>query len=204
MDIALIVFCCIAGYLLGSLNSSLIVGKLYGVDVRQHGSGNAGATNTLRTLGKKAAILVTLGDVLKGIVACILGWFFTRNIAGGEYGLMATGMGAILGHNWPLYFKFKGGKGVLTSFAVVIMLDIKVSIVLLLFFVIVVAISRFISLGSIASAGVFPIVAFIHKPHDMAYIAFALMFGILVIARHKMNISRILNGSESKFGSKKT
>ncbi|MDP4182682.1 MAG: glycerol-3-phosphate acyltransferase, partial [Bacillota bacterium] len=108
MDLLKIILTCVIGYLLGSLNSSLIIGKIYGVDVRKHGSGNAGATNTLRTLGKKAALFVTLGDVFKGIIACLLGYFLL-----GNDGLMSAGIGAIIGHNWPLYFKFKGGKGVL-------------------------------------------------------------------------------------------
>jgi glycerol-3-phosphate acyltransferase PlsY len=96
-----------AGYLLGSANSSLIVGKFYGIDVRKYGSGNAGLTNALRTLGKTAALFVTAGDVLKGVIACLVGLMLVGDLPGiGRLGLMVGGVAAILGHNWPVYFSF--------------------------------------------------------------------------------------------------
>ncbi|MDP4181895.1 MAG: glycerol-3-phosphate acyltransferase, partial [Bacillota bacterium] len=137
-------------------------------------------------------------DVFKGIIACLLGYFLL-----GNDGLMSAGIGAIIGHNWPLYFKFKGGKGVLTSFAVVIMIDWKVSLILLAVFIITVAISRYISLGSLLSAVAFPVAAFIHNGNDKLYVTIALILAILVVIRHRTNIKRIFNGSESKFGKKK-
>jgi glycerol-3-phosphate acyltransferase PlsY len=199
MDLLKILFMFILGYLLGSLNSSLLVGKAYGVDVRNHGSGNAGATNTLRTLGKKAAVFVILGDALKGILACIIG-----NLILGYDGLMVAGIGSIVGHNWPVYFKFKGGKGVLTSFAVALMIDWKVALVLFAIFVVIVTISRYISLGSVISAALFPAAAFIHKGDDKLYLSIAVIFAALIIIRHRSNIKRIVQGTESKFGKKKT
>lgn len=199
MDILKILSVFILGYLLGSLNSSLLVGKAYGIDVRNHGSGNAGATNTLRTLGKKAAVFVILGDALKGVLACTIG-----SLILGYDGLMVAGIGSIVGHNWPLYFKFKGGKGVLTSFAVALMIDWKVALVLFAIFVILVAIFRYISLGSIISASIFPIAAYIHKGEDKLYIAIAVIFAALIVLRHRSNIKRIVQGTESKFGKKKT
>ena len=111
------------GYLLGSMNSSLIVGRFYGVDIRKHGSGNAGTTNALRTLGKKAALLVLAGDALKGILAYIAGFL----IYDGQLGGMLAGTSAILGHIWPVFFGFKGGKGVLTSLAVLFLIDWPIS-----------------------------------------------------------------------------
>ncbi|HOV27587.1 MAG TPA: glycerol-3-phosphate 1-O-acyltransferase PlsY [Pseudobacteroides sp.] len=199
MDYLKILSMFVLGYLLGCLNSSLLVGKAYGVDVRKHGSGNAGATNTLRTLGKKAAVFVVLGDALKGVVACIIGGLVYE-----DAGRMVAGFGAILGHNWPLYFKFKGGKGVLTSFAVVLMIDWKVALILFGVFALVVAISRYISLGSIIASALFPLAAYIHKGNDRLYVAFAVIFAVLIIFRHRSNIQRIVQGTESKFGKKKT
>lgn len=187
------------GYLLGSLNSSLIVGKFYGVDVRQHGSGNAGATNTLRTLGKTAAIIATFGDMLKGFIACIIGWYLT-----GENGIMAGGVAAIAGHNWPLYFKFKGGKGILTSLAVLLFMDWRIALILLGLFIIIVAVTRYVSLGSILASALFPLVAAIPVfGHEMLFVAFAALLGIMAVIRHHSNIRRIVSGTESKLGSKK-
>ncbi len=194
-----IIISCVIGYLLGSANSSLIVGKFYGVDVRKHGSGNAGATNTLRTLGKAAALFVTLGDVLKGITACLIGSF----IGGGD-GLMAAGIAAIIGHNWPLYFRFRGGKGVLTSFAVVIMMDWKAALILFAVFLAVVVFTRYISLGSVVSAALFPLVAYLDNGKNRLYVILAFVLGLLVVVRHRSNIIRIYQGTESKFGLKKS
>lgn len=188
----------VIGYLLGSANSSLIVGRFYGVDVRMHGSGNAGATNTLRTLGRIAAILVTLGDILKGVMACILG-----SLICGRDGLMAAGAASIIGHNWPLYFKFKGGKGVLTTLAVVAIIDWKVALILLGLFFVIVIITRYISLGSVVSGALLPFAAFIHERHNYLYISLALILGLFIVIRHRANISRILKGTESRLGAKK-
>ena len=104
-EVLIIILTGILGYLLGSVNSSLVVGKFYGVDVRNHGSGNAGATNTLRTLGKKAAIIATLGDMVKGFIACIIGLLLAKEtgLISEEMGIMTAGIAAIIGHNWPIY-----------------------------------------------------------------------------------------------------
>lgn len=190
----------VIGYLLGSANSSLIVGRFYGVDIRKHGSGNAGTTNALRTLGKKAAVFVLLGDILKGVLACLTGLFLA-----GETGLMAGGFGAILGHNWPLYFGFKGGKGALTSLAVVFMIDWRIGFIEVGVFILVVAITRYVSLGSIIGAVMLPVLAFIPILNkDTAFTVFSLALALLVIIRHRSNIDRIIKGTESKFGAKKS
>lgn len=194
-----IIISCVVGYLLGSANSSLIIGKFYGTDVRKHGSGNAGATNTLRTLGKTAALFVTLGDILKGIIACLIG-----SVIYGKEGLIVAGIAAIIGHNWPLYFKFKGGKGVLTTFAVVIMMDWQVAIALLCVFIIIVVLTRYISLGSVLGAMLFPIGAYIRDGDNGVYVVSAVILAVLVVIRHRSNIARIFRGTESKFGAKKS
>lgn len=198
----------VIGYLLGSLNTSLIVGKFYGTDVRKHGSGNAGMTNTLRTLGKAAAVMVIAGDILKGVISYLLGNIIissipesiTLDLAG--IGGMAAGIAAIAGHNWPVYFGFKGGKGILTSFAVVLMMDWKLGLILLGIFAVIVAITRYVSLGSIIASVAFPIGAAI-KGNSTIFIAFSAVLAVLAVARHKANIGRLLSGSEAKLGQKK-
>ncbi len=203
-----LVIAVIIGYLLGSLNTSIIVGKLYGTDIRKHGSGNAGTTNTLRTLGKAAAAMVLAGDILKGVIAYIIGNIvvntipetITLNIAG--IGGMAGGIAAIAGHNWPVYFGFKGGKGVLTSISVVMMMDWKLGLILLGIFAVIVAVTRYVSLGSIVASVAFPVSAVI-KGNSTVFIIFSAILAVLAISRHSGNIKRLLNGTEAKLGEKK-
>lgn len=197
MDAFKLVLAAVVGYLLGSANTSLIVGKFYGVDIRKHGSGNAGATNALRTLGKSAAVFVGIGDVLKGVIACLAGLYLA-----GDTGLMLGGLAAIIGHNWPVYFGFKGGKGIFTSFSVVLMMDWKLGLMLVGVFIVIVALTRYISLGSMTAAALFPVTGFVFG-RSAEFIIFAAVIAVLAIARHHANIRRILNGTESKFGSKK-
>ncbi|PYG89718.1 glycerol-3-phosphate acyltransferase PlsY [Ruminiclostridium sufflavum DSM 19573] len=202
----------ITGYLLGSLNTSIIVGKCYGVDIRKHGSGNAGMTNTLRNLGKTAAALVVLGDILKGVLSFIIGNLIVDSgamvsilgshlPAAAGVGGMFGGIAAIAGHNWPLYFGFKGGKGILTSFSVVMMMDWQLGIMLLGLFLIVVIISRYVSLSSIIACAVFPAAAYI-KGNGTVFTVFALIVALLAISRHHANIKRLINGTEPKIGKK--
>jgi len=187
----------ISGYFLGSANSSLIIGKFYGIDVRQHGSGNAGATNTLRTLGKKAALFAALGDLLKGIIASVIGLLIS-----GESGIIIGGIAAIFGHNWPIYFKFKGGKGILTSLAVVFMMDWKIALFLLGVFIVIVILTRYVSLGSVLGSALFPICAVL-LDRSVLFTVCAIILGELAIIRHAANIDRIFKGNESKLGVKK-
>jgi glycerol-3-phosphate acyltransferase PlsY len=189
----------IAGYLLGSLNTSLIVGKFYSVDVRQHGSGNAGMTNTLRTLGKKAALLVIIGDVLKGILAYIAGYY----IYGGQLGGLVGGTACILGHIWPVFFGFKGGKGVLTAFSVLLMFDWSIALGLLLVFIIILLLTRYVSLGSIIAALLFPITAALFG-RDIKTLVFSGIIAVLVIIKHHKNIKRLLDGTEPRLTLKKS
>jgi len=197
----------VIGYLLGSLNSSLIVGKFYGVDVRQHGSGNAGATNTLRTLGKKAALLTFIGDFLKGILACLAGYYilslFYPDYDNLSLGLMLAGLGCVLGHNWPLYFGFRGGKGVLTSFAVLLMMGPLPALIALAVFIIVVLITRIVSISSITAAALLPVIGAVFGTQlnisDVkGFVIFTSLVAALIIFRHSSNIKRLLQGKESK------
>ncbi|HEY5585956.1 MAG TPA: glycerol-3-phosphate 1-O-acyltransferase PlsY [Ruminiclostridium sp.] len=203
-----IIFVLVIGYLLGSLNTSIIVGKSYGTDIRKHGSGNAGLTNTFRTLGKTAAVLVIVGDILKGVVSFLIGNIIVNTVPASislnfvGIGGMVGGIAAIVGHNWPIYFGFKGGKGVLTSFSVVMMMDWKLGLMLLGLFIVIVAITRYVSLGSIIACAVFPIGAYI-KGNGIVFTIFAAILAILAITRHNANIKRLISGTESKIGAKK-
>jgi len=203
----------VIGYLLGSLNTSIIVGKFYGTDIRMHGSGNAGLTNTLRTLGKTATVLVLLGDILKGVLSYLIGNLVVGSIQMESLvanhlttvlgiGGMVGGIAAIVGHNWPIYFGFKGGKGILTSFSVVMMMDWKLGLLLLGLFIIIVAITRYVSLGSIIACVAFPVGAFI-KGNGIVFTLFAAILAILAISRHNANIKRLISGTETKIGAKK-
>ena len=195
-DVLKVLISAVAGYLLGSINTSLVVGKFYGTDVRKHGSGNAGATNTLRTLGKTAALFVLIGDILKGILACLIGLMVF-----GRTGEIIAGSLAIIGHNWPLYFGFRGGKGVLTSFSVLLVIDYKIALLVLLAFIIVTLATRYVSLSSISAAVALPILAIILK-RDLGLIVFYALLGLLVIIRHRSNNERLLKGTEPKIGKK--
>ncbi|RCX20068.1 acyl-phosphate glycerol-3-phosphate acyltransferase [Anaerobacterium chartisolvens] len=201
----------VIGYLLGSANSSLIVGKFYGVDVRKHGSGNAGMTNTLRTLGKAAAALVILGDILKGVLACIAGLYimrggvtaeiFNRDYLG-DMGLMMGGIFSIAGHNWPLYFNFKGGKGILTTLSVALMMAPAMALTLLGVFIIIVALTRYVSLGSIIAAALLPVGSLLLGKGPV-FVIFSGILALLAVFQHRENIKRILGGTERKLGEKK-
>ena len=219
LEILKLVLVAVIGYLLGSINTSIIVGKFFGIDIRKHGSGNAGATNALRTLGAKPAIFTFAGDALKGVIACLIGravfgWNFepghALTIEGflsvtAETGLLFAGLGAIIGHNWPVYFGFKGGKGVLTSFAVLLMMDWRIALILLGVFIAVIALTRFVSLGSIIAAFLYPfftlIPAFNHG--GAQFLLASALVAFIIIFRHKANIGRLLSGTESKVFSKK-
>lgn len=196
--LGLLIVAGIIGYLLGSANSSLIVGKFYGTDIRKHGSGNAGLTNTLRTLGKTAALFVLLGDVLKGILSYLIGLYITGDALGGMIG----GTAAIIGHVWPVYFRFRGGKGVLTTVAVLFMMDWKIALILLGVFIVVVGLTRYVSLGSTLGAALFPVLAVLMHKRTVDLI-FAVLIGLLLIVMHRANIGRLLKGTESKLGAKK-
>lgn len=188
----------IIAYLLGSINSAILTGRLWkNIDIRDYGSGNAGATNVLRTLGKTAAIVVLIVDALKGVISVVIG----RYIAG-DMGTLLAGFGAVVGHNYPVYFGFKGGKGILTSAAVIFMVDWKIGLILLIVSIGIMSVTKYVSLGSVVGALLYPILVAAFYPGNIQYIIFALCLGLLAIYRHKANISRLLNGTESKLGAK--
>lgn len=191
------------GYLLGSLNTAVIVGKIYGKDIRSLGSKNAGLTNTLRVLGKPAAALVLAGDILKGIVACLIGLRLGVYVSSGEsidcISLLAAGAGAVIGHNWPAYFGFKGGKGALTAAAVLFMFDWVMALICVASFVTIVALTRYVSLGTICATVLFVAISFIPLfGHTFYFNMFACLMAFIIIFKHRENVHRLLSGTENK------
>lgn len=187
----------IASYLIGSIPFGLITGKLWAdIDVREYGSGNIGTSNVLRTVGPAAAIIVFALDVAKGAVAVYLG-----SLVGGDFVRIMAGVAAIAGHNWPIYLKFKGGKGIATSLGAVISLTPVIALVLLGFWIVIVGLTRYISLGSVAVAVLFPFFLIISRA-PLTYILAGALISAFAIYRHRSNIQRLLAGTEHKIGEK--
>jgi len=193
----------VVGYLLGSLNTAVIVGKLYGKDISGHGSKSAGLTNTLRVLGKSAAVLVLAGDVLKGLAACLIGLRLGVYVYSGEakdcVSLLAAGAGAVIGHNWPVYFAFKGGKGALTATAVMFMFDWVAALISLGVFVMIVVLTRYVSLGTLCAVIFFVAISFVPVFGNTLYFQmFACLMALMLVFKHRENIQRLLSGTENK------
>lgn len=203
----------VAAYLLGSLNASVIIGKFKGIDIRTKGSGNAGMTNTLRVIGKKAAAIVFIFDFLKTIAALVLSCFIAKifdkaNTDLLEYCKYIAAFGAVIGHNFPLYFGFKGGKGIVSSIAVILFLDYRIGIIIAVVCISIMVITKYVSLGSVVGAIIYPIfvIAF-NTDFDSKtvpyYIVMSVAISLLALYRHRSNIKRLLTGTESKLGQKK-
>ena len=191
----------IASYLLGSVNVSIIISKkFFGEDIREYGSGNAGMTNVMRTYGKKMAALTFGGDFLKAVVASLIGRLFL-----GFFGAYLAGFFCFLGHIFPCFYKFKGGKGIVTAAAMVLMTDWRIFLILVAVFVLIVAVTKFISLGSVVGLSLYPFVldrmwgvfGYGNKPRFVVIFAIGVM--ILGIWGHRKNIKRIIDHTESKF-----
>lgn len=193
-----------AAYLIGSVNFSIILSKLIaGKDIRESGSGNAGATNMLRTYGKKMGALTLLLDVLKGVVTVWLVKELSDSITFAYF----AGLFVILGHNFPVYFGFKGGKGVATSLGVVFVLDWKVGLIVAVIAILIMALTRYVSFGSICGGALFIIIEFVKAliTGDISAVRLicTVLIGGLLIVRHHANIKRLLNGTENKLGAAK-
>lgn len=193
----------IVAYLLGNISTSYIVAKkLAGVDIRTQGSGNAGSTNVLRTLGKKAGALTFIGDVLKGLIAVLLAKFiaYIAHLDQATCAYLAV-VAVVLGHNYPVFLGFKGGKGVATSLGSMLGMNPIIALTCLGFFIIIVAITKYVSLGSILGIGLSPIIMMIN--HNNKGVLVTLFLTISVVLTHKENIKRLLKGTERKIGEKK-
>ena len=193
----------ITAYLLGNISTSYIVAKrLAGVDIRTQGSGNAGSTNVLRTLGKKAGALTFIGDVLKGLIAVLIARLIAYgvNLDDTTCAYIAV-VAVVLGHNYPVFLGFKGGKGVATSLGSMLGMNPLVALLCLGFFIIIVAITKYVSLGSMLGIGLSPVIMMIN--HNTKGVLVTLFLTISVAITHRENIKRLLNGTERKLGQKK-
>ena len=190
-----IILVIVIGYLLGSISTGVVISKaLSKTDIRMHGSGNAGTTNMLRVLGRKAALLTFIGDMLKGIIAVFIG----KWLVGGELGGLLGVVGAVLGHYYPLYFGFKGGKGIATSFGSLLFVFPVQALLAFTVFLILVGITHYVSVGSVAAAIALPLlVVFTRFAQPQLWIITACI-GASVIWRHRANIQRLMNHTESK------
>ena len=202
----------IIGYFIGNIETGYILGKIHKMDIRNYGSGNAGATNTLRVLGAKAGLVVFLGDFCKSLIPCLVVRFIFRdNISLSYIYMLYIGLGVVLGHNFPFYLGFKGGKGVASTAGIIMALDIRIAVVCLIVFIITVAITRYVSLGSI-----FVMIILIGMSHffvkfsygfgegasPMEFRLLTAAVGLLSIFMHRANIKRLLGGTENKIGKK--
>lgn len=207
----------VIAYLIGSVNFSVILSKkMAGFDVREKGSGNAGSTNMLRSVGKKAAALTLLCDILKGVVAILIAIIvgaIVKNVDK-ELLLQIAGICVVIGHTFPVFFQFKGGKGVATSLGVLLMSNWQIGLICLVFALVLMALTRMVSLGSCGAAVLFPVLTlFINNhytiltegKHGNVYFVYSLILAVIVLYNHRENIKRILSGTENKlsFKSKK-
>ena len=201
----------IEGYLIGSVNTSIIISKLKKQDIRKQGSGNAGATNTLRVMGKVSAAMVVAGDALKAVISVLLAWgiakWFNQGADMIAYCKYIAALFTVLGHNFPVFFGFKGGKGILTSTTIIFMLDWRIGILVLSAGLFMIVLTRFVSVGSLLGCVLYPMFVFISLDgetaiYKWAHLVLALILGILGIVRHKNNIKKLVRGEESKIGVK--
>jgi glycerol-3-phosphate acyltransferase PlsY len=201
----------LTGYLVGSIPTGYLIGRAHHVDIRKHGSGNIGATNVLRVLGKGWGYFVFVCDVLKGLAAVKIGAFLASALALGELsptiGGLLGGIACILGHNFPVWLKFKGGKGIATSAGVLLgLFPILIIALVLGVWLVVFSTARYVSLASIAAAVALPAVVFWNVPHggrDFRWLfSFSIVVAALAIWRHRSNIDRLRRGTESRFGKK--
>ena len=207
--IAGIVFTAVCAYLLGSINFAIIISsRSYKQDIRNFGSKNAGMTNMMRTYGKKAAGFTLLGDALKAVVSCLVGYVII-----GQFGAYIAGLCCILGHVFPIFYHFKGGKGVVTAAVTVLMCDPFIFLILFTLFVIIVLFTKYISLGSVTCMLLYPLI--LHATSTFAnavqgrsgsspYVIFTVIMAVVIVCKHWTNIKRLRVGTESKFSFKKS
>ena len=199
----------LAGYFLGSINFAIIISSTqYKQDIRDFGSNNAGMTNMMRTYGKKAAAFTFIGDVMKAVVACLLG-----HIILGQLGAYIAGLFCIVGHIFPIYYKFKGGKGVVTAGVTILMCNPVAFLIVILIFFIIVGFTRYISLGSVMGMLLYPLILdrvdrlilpMIDDTKGSVGGVFAIIMTALIVFKHWQNIKRLFKGTESKFSFKKS
>ena len=200
-------------YFIGSINFSVLISKkIAGFDVREKGSGNAGSTNVLRTVGKKAAALTLVCDILKGVVAVLISLLIGVIAKNSSKAILVeiAALFVVIGHTYPIFFGFKGGKGVATSLGIILIINWKIGLICLIFALSLMAITRIVSLGSISAAILFAIlVVFLRDSsyiveYDVSFILFGLLLAGLVIFNHRSNVKRIFAGTENRLSFKKS
>ena len=200
----------VIAYFIGSINFSVIIGrKMAGIDVREKGSGNAGSTNVLRTVGKKAAVLTLICDVLKGVVAVLIATLVGKiwKELDGALLVQLAGIFVIIGHTFPIFFKFKGGKGVATSLGVLLITNWQIGLICLVFALVLMALTQMVSVGSIGAAILYPVLTlFISQNYIVpgTYIISSIIIAILVVFNHRSNVKRLLSGTENRISFKTT
>ena len=203
-------------YCIGSVNFSVIISKkIAGFDVREKGSGNAGTTNMLRSVGKKAAAITLLCDIAKGIVAIAISMIIGNIMeeTNQELLLQIAGIAVVIGHTFPIFFGFKGGKGVATSIGILLMSNWKIGLICFIFALVLMILTRMVSVGSCAAAILFPILTlFINDSYTIltegkngnTYFIYSVLLAVIVLYNHRSNIKRLLNGTENKISFKGT
>lgn len=205
---ALYILIAVIAYAIGSVNFSIIFSKKFaGFDVREKGSGNAGTTNMLRSVGKGLAALTLICDILKGIVAVLVSYWIGKiaKDVKPEILIQLAGFFAIIGHTFPVYFGFKGGKGVATSLGILLLVNWQIGLICLVFALLVMVFTRMVSLGSIMAALLFPVLTIFITEHyivDGNYIIFGIAMAVLVLFNHRSNLKRIYKGEENKLSFK--
>lgn len=203
----------IIAYAIGSINFSVIFSRKYaGFDVREKGSGNAGTTNMLRSVGKKAAAITLLCDILKGVVSILIAVIIGNIVKSSDKALLVqiAGIAVVLGHTFPIFFEFKGGKGVATSLGVLLMTNWQIGLICLVFAIVIMALTRMVSMGSVGAAILFPILTlfinhhYIVEANGFKFFLYSIILAAIVAFNHRENIKRILNGTENKLSFKNT
>lgn len=198
MNIVHIIIGFLIGYAFGCIPSAYVAGKLTkNIDIRDYGSGNSGATNATRVLGKKIGIMVFVGDFLKGVIAIGITWLLFKDIS-----YVFAGAGAIIGHNYPVQLKFKGGKGVATSIGVIVCITFVPALITIAIGVLVGYITKYVSVGAIVGAICYPILVYVFG-YTGVILYFSIIAAFMLIYRHKANIERLKNGTENKIGANK-
>ena len=213
---AVYIIVAVIAYLIGSVNFSVLISKkMAGFDVREKGSGNAGTTNMLSSVGKKAAAITLICDILKGVISiaiAIIVGSIVKNLDK-ELLLQIAGIAVVLGHTFPIFFGFKGGKGVATSLGVLLISNWQIGLICLVFAIVLMALTRMVSLGSCAAAVLFPVLTLFINQHytvltdgknGRVYFVYSVILAIIVLYNHRSNIKRILNGTENKLSFKGT
>ena len=202
----------VIAYAIGSINFSVLISKkIAGFDVTEKGSGNAGSTNVLRAVGIKAAVITLICDILKGIVAILIAVLIGNIVGNTDRALLVqiAGILVVIGHTFPIFFQFKGGKGVATSLGVLLITNWKIGLICLIFALVIIIITKMVSMGSMGAAILFPVLtifigdSFIVPATGFKYLIFSIILAVFVIFNHRENIKRIMNGTENKLSFKK-